>query len=249
MFEPPRIVVRASALLLPALLLLATHAVAEPTQETTFPVPAPELAPCDPATSERLDFVMARLEERHTYARRWWMGFTGFYGIGTVVSSVQASQEGNSGQRANYAISAVKAAFGTGRLWFDRPAAVRGAEPVREELPNCTAALDRGEQLLQRAARETRSRSSWKRHLGVIGVNVAGALIGGEGWGARKDAWISAATGIAVGEVMTWSHPWHGEEDLAAYESRFPDRAASSQSRLQWQLLPTPTGLAVLARF
>src|SRR6185295_17913734 len=195
-------------------------------------------------TGEKIDFISSRLDERQKHARIWWMGFTGFYGIGTVVTTVQAATEHAAGDRAVDIVSAAKAAFGTTRLFFfDRPAALHGADPVRGELPNCDAALARGEELLKRAAHETSSRASWKRHASIIGINALGAVIAGEGWGDRQGAWISAGLGIAVGEAMAWSAPWNGVRDLDEYEGRF------GATKATWQLVPTLNGLVLSAEF
>jgi hypothetical protein len=204
---------------------------------------------CETSTAARLDFVAGRLDERRPHARRWWFGFTSFYAIGTVVTSYQAATEDDAGDRAVDIVSAVKAAFGTTRLYFfDRPAALHGGVPVRERLPDCQSALERGEELMDRAAHQSRSRYSWKRHASIVGINAAGALVAGEGWGERKDAWVSAGIGVVVGEIMAWTHPWNGARDLAEYEERHGDGPAD-RSRLQWQLLPTGNGLMVHARF
>jgi hypothetical protein len=111
-------------------------------------------------------------------------------------------------------------------------------------LPDCDAALARGDELLRRAADETRERFSWKRHAGVVGVNALGAVIAGEGWGEREDAWISAGIGMVVGEIMLWTHPWNGVSDLEEYEGRFPEAQKTT-----WQLGPTLNGLMITARF
>jgi hypothetical protein len=215
--------------------------------ELIEPVIAP--LPCAPATAEPLDAILRRLDERRSYARRWWMGFTGFYGLGTLVTAYQAADEDDAGKRAVDIVSSVKAAFGTTRLLFDRPAALYGGVPVRRELPDCDAALAKGEELMRRAAKETRSRASWKRHLSIVGINAAGALVAGEGWGERGKAWTSAGIGVVVGEIMAWSHPWHGVEDLEEYETRFPDRRVQSTPKIRWALLPSTSGIVLRATF
>jgi hypothetical protein len=208
---------------------------------------APASASCEGISGEKLEFISSRLDERKRHASIWWRGFTGFYAIGTVITAAQAATEGHSGDRAVDIVSSAKAAFGTTRLFFfDRPAALHGADPVRHELPSCDAALARGEELLRQAAKETRSRASWKRHASIVGINALGAVIAGEGWGSREQAWVSAGVGIAVGEVMAWTHPWNGVRDLDEYESRF---GAGGTSKAIWQLVPTLNGLMVTAQF
>jgi hypothetical protein len=231
---------------------VCTLAHAEPASDADLSAPLEDTAtsPCDPATSQRIDFIAQRLDERRRHARRWWMGFTSFYGIGTVVTSYQAARNEDAGERAVDAVSAVKAAFGTTRLFFfDRPAALYGGVPVRKLLPDCDAALERGEQLLRDAAHETRSRTSWKRHLSIVGINAAGALIAGEGWGEREDAWKSAGIGVIVGEIMAWSHPWNGVRDLDEYHERFPSGGGPATPPVSWHWVPMPNGVAVVARF
>lgn len=205
--------------------------------------------PCEPGTAEPLHAIVGRLDERRSYARLWWMGFTGFYGLGTLVTAYQAAEEDDAGKRAVDIVSSVKAAFGTTRLLFDRPAALYGGVPVRKELPDCNAALAKGEELMRRAAKETRSRASWKRHLSIVGINALGAVVAGEGWGERGKAWTSAGIGVVVGEIMAWSHPWHGVDDLDEYEARFPDRRVQSTPKLRWALLPSTSGVVLRAEF
>jgi len=248
----PRAFARVLLSCLAAAAAICTVAYAGPSSDPESPVATEgaETAPCDPATSDRIAFIAQRLDERRRHARRWWMGFTSFYGIGTVVTSYQAARDEDAGERAVDAVSAVKAAFGTTRLFFfDRPAALYGGVPVRKLLPDCNAALARGEQLLREAAHETRSRASWKRHLSIVGINAAGALIAGEGWGEREDAWKSAGIGVVVGEIMAWSHPWNGVRDLDEYDERFPASGLPSTPPVSWHWMPTPTGLVVGARF
>lgn len=235
-----------------SMVAICTVAHADPTSATPPPPPLEGAAPspCDPDIRERIDFISGRLDERRRHARRWWMGFTSFYGIGTIVTSYQAARNEDAGERAVDAVSAVKAAFGTTRLFFfDRPAALYGGVPVRRPLPDCDAALERGEQLLRDAAHETRSRSSWKRHLSIVGINAAGAIIAGEGWGEREDAWKSAGIGVIVGEIMAWSHPWNGVRDLDEYHERFPSGGVPATPSVSWHWLPMPNGVAVVARF
>ena len=70
---------------------------------------------CDANHAERIRFIESRLEQRRTYADYWWKGWTAGYGAGTVVEAVLAGTEDHTGRQADYAVSAAKAAFGTGR--------------------------------------------------------------------------------------------------------------------------------------
>src|SRR5262249_37783368 len=147
-----------------------------------------------------------------------------FYGIGTVVSSVEAGTEGDEGKRADYTVNAVKAAIGVGRLVLFPPTAKAGAAAMREAAPSdetaCRERLRIGEELMRTNARETASRWSWKRQAAVIGINVAGGLIVAEGFKESR-GWQSMGIGIGVGEIMTFSYPWKAEDDLAEYQQKF----------------------------
>src|SRR5262245_43855674 len=61
---------------------------------------APASVPCEGVSGEKIDFISSRLDERRKHAQIWWKGFIGFYGIGTVVTSVQAATENDAGHRA-----------------------------------------------------------------------------------------------------------------------------------------------------
>jgi hypothetical protein len=230
---------RALAVLVLSTIVLARYGAAAP----------PDAGSCDPDTAARLRFLEERLDARRTYADWWWKGWTGFYGIGTVVETVQAATEDDEGKQADYAVSAGKAAFGTVRLALYPPTARQGADPIRA-VPlggpgACRERLDVGERLLRENAHESESRWDWKRHLANVGINVAGGLIVAEGFD-ESDGWISAGVGIAVGEAMTFSHPWEADDDLAEYQRRFEGPAAP---RVSWHVLPWQGGARFMLAF
>jgi hypothetical protein len=193
--------------------------------------------------------LVERLDERERYADLWWRGWIGFYGVGAVVQGARAGVEDDRGKRADYIVSAVKAVGGTTRLYFTRPVARLGADPLRAgALPDeaaCRARVERGEALLRQAAEESNRRWDWKPHVFNVAVNMAGAVIVTEGFD-ENEGWTSAAVGIGVGEAMLWSHPWRGTSDLAEYEARFERTAGASTT---WALLPYGRGLRVQVRF
>jgi hypothetical protein len=208
---------------------------------------------CAPDTAARLGFIEDRLDAGRSYARYWWGGWTGFYGIGTVVTSVQAATEDDRGERANDVVSAAKAAFGTARLLYAPPAARKGAAALRA-LPvsgedECRRRLARGEELLRASAAEAGARYSWTRHLANVGINVAGGLIVAEGFDEPGSAWTSAGIGIGVGEAMLWSHPWRARADLAEYERRFPADGVPRPAPVSWELVPCPGGAGIRLAF
>lgn len=193
------------------------------------PSAAADLARCEADTADRIRFLEERLDARRGYARWWWSGWTSAYGLGTVIQGVRAGIEDDRGRQADYAVSAAKAAFGTTRLLLAPPTARAGADPMRAIDPvddaACRERLAAGQAALRASAHESRSRWSWKRHAANVAINVAGGVIVAEGFDESR-GWTSAAVGIAVGELMTFSHPWTGDDDLADYERRFAGVAA-----------------------
>jgi hypothetical protein len=53
--------------------------------------------------------------------------------------------------------------------------------------------------------------------------------------------------GIAVGEAMTFSHPWKSDDDLADYEQRFA--GAPAPSRVSFSIGPWRQGAALRIGF
>lgn len=208
---------------------------------------------CSAGTSERLQFIEDRLELRRPYANYWWLGWTGFYGLGTVVQSVRAPFEGDDSKQADLVVSAVKASFGVTRLLIWPPTAKAGADAMRVVAPSdesqCRERLRIGEELLRQNAHESESRWDWKRHAANIGINVAGGLIVAEGWDDPWRGWRSAGIGIAVGEAFAFSHPWKADDDLAEYDQKFGRSADLAPSKVSWEVTPRLGGLTFGLRF
>jgi hypothetical protein len=205
---------------------------------------------CDPATRARLEWLVDRLESRELHADLWWRGWISFYSLGVVIQSARAGTEDDDGEQADLVVSAVKAVGGVTRLYFSRPTARLGADPVLAQPISdeavCRQAVAQAEELLRKAAKESNSRWTWTPHLANVGVNLAGALIVTQGWD-EDDGWESMAIGIVVGEAMIWTHPWQQRDDLDEYESRFTTTAAEPGPT--WALAPYGRGLQVQLRF
>jgi hypothetical protein len=208
---------------------------------------------CSAGTAERLTFIEDRLELRRPYAKYWWMGWTGFYGLGMVVQSARAPFEGDDSKQADLVVSAVKASFGFTRLVLWPPTAKAGSDAMRVVEPTdesqCRERLRIGEELMRKNARESESRWDWKRHAANVGINVAGALIVSEAYDDPWRGWRSAGIGIAVGEAFTFSHPWKADDDLAEYESKFGTSADLQPRKVSFELAPRLGGLQFGVRF
>jgi hypothetical protein len=131
--------------------------------------------------------------------------------------------------------------YGVGAVFQGTRAGFENDEGKRADL---IVSVAEGETLLRQAAKESEQRWDWKPHLFNVAVNVAGALIVTQAFD-QKSGWTSAGIGIAVGEAMVWSHPWHGRGDLEDYKARF----AYAPPRTSWALMPYERGLRLQVRF
>jgi hypothetical protein len=212
-----------------------------------------DLVHCSGGTRERLSFIENRLDERRPYANYWWMGWTGFYGLGAIVQSARAPFEGDDSKQADLVVSAVKASFGVTRLLIWPPTAKEGAAPMRVVAPTdetaCRERLRIGEELLRKNAHESESRWDWKRHAANVAINVGGALIVAEAYDDPWRGWRSAGIGIAVGEAFTFSHPWKADDDLAEYDAKFGQSADLSPTKVSFEVKPMLGGLSFGMRF
>jgi len=216
----------------------------------TIATPAVSLDRCAGDDAARVRFLEDRLDARRTYADYWWKGWMGAYGLGTVIEAVQASTHDDEGRKADYAISAGKALFGTVRVALTPPTARVGADPMRAVEPvdaaTCRQRVEVGEELLRKSARESEARWDWKRHAANVAINVAHGIIVSQAFDDDR-AWGSAGVGIVVGELMTFSHPWHGDDDLTDYEQKFGGLPPAQ--RVSFSIAPWNQGARVLVRF
>lgn len=245
---------RSSAARVSLILVLCLGACSTQSKEAREPIVSAQLqALSDEEIDERLAYLEPELDDGRLYATIWHKGWVAFYLLGIVVESYLAATTDDSAKRADYIVGAIKAPGGAFNLLWSGLRAQNGADPVRE-LPNATREdrlrrLALAERLLAQDAKEAQRRWSWKRHLLNVGVNSAGALIVGEGFGDRERAWRSAGIGIGVGEVMIWSQPWEAPGELAEYERRFGTTVETDPTAWQLDIVPMQNGAAVQLAF
>ena len=236
------------------ILALCLAACSTHSKEPRQPVISAQLqALSDKEVDERLAYLEPKLDDGRLYATIWHRGWVAFYLLGVVVESYLAATTDDSAKRADYIVGAIKAPGGAFSLLWYGLRAQEGADPVRE-LPDATREdrlrrLALAEKLLAQDAKEAERRWSWKRHLLNVGINSAGALIVGEGFGDRERAWRSAGIGIGVGEVMIWSQPWEAPDKLAEYERRFGTSVETAPTAWQLDIVPIQNGAAVQVAF
>jgi hypothetical protein len=211
-----------------------------------------DVSACSEGSRARLQWLINRLEEREQYADIWWKGWFGFYAIGVVYQSTSAALEDDGSHQADDIVGAVKALVGVTRLYFARPTARLGADPLIVAAPPdeaaCAARVAEGEALLQKAAKESDRRWDWRPHAFNVALNVVGAVIATQAFDdddGFKKGWYSMGLGIAVGEAMIFSHPWKGRSDLDEYQAAF----SPSTPQTSWSIQPYHAGLRLQVNF
>lgn len=197
----------------------------------------------------RIAFIEERLDAHRKHAYYWQYGWTAAYGSGLVIQSVRAGVTKDDENRADYVVSAVKAAGGVARLLLRPHPATHGADPLREMGGDTREAKERklakAEEMLLGTAKFSDRRFSQKAHIANVLVNVAGGAIIW-GLGAPLHAVQSTLVGIGVGASQIVSAPWYGDEDLDEYEARF---SGGTTRGWDWKLVPTVGGAAVQVTF
>lgn len=204
----------------------------------------------DDQIQQRLRFITERLNAGRRHASYWQWGWSGFYAASAALQGFGAATEDDNDDVVNNLVGAVKSAGGLlenllrplpGRLGADPIAAMPSAS--REDQLD---QLARAEHLLHAAAGRAAERTQWRRHLSMVGVNLAaGAVIWGFGDG--KDAAVSTIVGTAVGEAAIWSEPARAQTDLQDYLDRFSTHRSGYHPR--WQVLPLAGGVMVRVAF
>ena len=227
-------------------LLIAATAKADPAAGIT----ASPSALTDEELDRRIEWLTIRLDDAAGHAKLWQYGWSSSYALGIGIGAAQAAATHSGDTRVNGIVTASKAVLGTARLLLTKHPARLGADPMRQLAGNDRASKLRqlvvGESQLQKIAERAKHRHRWQRHTGNVVVNLIGAAIIA-GVGDATDAAISAAVGIAVGELMIFTSPGRAESDLSDYRQRIAARAP----RTQWQisLAGTANGVAIRIDF
>ena len=202
----------------------------------------------DASVTERLDFLVQRLDAEQTGAALWQYGWSAFNGGTLIADAVEAATDDDRKDRNTHIVRAVEGFYGILDLWL-RPLPARfGADPVRA-LPRATAAdrrgrLARAEELVSRGADRAEAPYTLLPHLTVLGVNlVAGLAI----WQLADlpHAYRTVLPGLLIGEAQIWTQPHGPAGDAADYRENF----GGGSTAANWWLTPEPGGVEVTIRF
>lgn len=212
-----------------------------------------DLAALDEKELERrVGFLTRRLAKRQPYARFWQNGFTSGWTLGVGIGALQAGLANDHDDQLNGALTAGKAAFGVARLVLNPTPARLGAEPILEIEGEGRAALEArlraGEAQLADVAHRAGRRYNWLAHAGNIALNGAAGLTVIL-YGNPSDAVTQIGVSTIAGEIMLWTDPWKGREDLEEYRDFISGPVRPRKPRARWSLVPMPTGIAFSLEF
>jgi len=200
----------------------------------------------------RVGFLTRRLAKRQSYARFWQTGFTSGWTMGIGIGALQAGLANDHDDQLNGALTAGKAAFGVARLVLDPTPARLGADPILEIEGDGRAALEArlraGEAQLAQVAHRAERRYNWLAHAGNIALNGAAGLTVIL-YGNPSDAVTQIGVSTIAGEIMLWTDPWKGREDLEEYRELISGPARPREPRVRWGLAPMPGGIAFSVEF
>ena len=172
---------------------------------------------------------------------------------GVVVGGLQAGLASNHDDRIPGLVTASKAAIGTTRLLLFPHPGIEGSAPLEIERGSrretLEARLIAGEAHLLDVEHKARARKSWIAHATNVGLNGIGAGVI-VGIGNPSDAILNAGVGILFGEIMLWTSPWRGEEDLRDYRSFVAaDGPVAKVPEARFGVFPTTQGVVFNVQF
>jgi hypothetical protein len=159
----------------------------------------------------RASFMLERARSVDQAATIWSATWAvGYLGLTAAQLGVLASTQ-DPGTRADMAIGALGSMIGVASI-FLLPVRVMGQRPRLEALAplamagDC-AALEEMERIFDHAADGEEFGSSWLMHVGSMLFNIGMGVVQGLAFGRWQSGMISAAIGIAVGEVQILTKP------------------------------------------
>ena len=207
----------------------------------------------DAELERRIGLLARDFEEGEAYASGWQWGFTGAWSAGIVIGTVQAAALETGDGRIPGIVTATKGVIGTTRLLLDPVPGRLGTEPLRAVPGDSRNALETrlraGEEQLLRIEKASHDRDKWYTHTANVALNAlgGGVIIA---FGDGSDAYVNVGLGIAFGELLIFTKPRRGIEDLETYRndiSGAPRRPADPEASLS--LVPQANGLGIAIRF
>jgi hypothetical protein len=164
------------------------------------------------AAGEHAQRVAAQLSDEATRARRWTIGWTIAYGALTAAQGIPAFFVGDKGLRADLVVGAATSAIGLLGVAVLPPEVLACHTSLTRELgdgtlaDSCAAGL-RADQLRAAAVDDEAFATGPVMHLANAVVNIAAGLVLGLGYDRWASGAITAASGIAVGELQILTAP------------------------------------------
>lgn len=164
------------------------------------------------ATGEHVRRVASQLSDEASRARRWTIGWTIAYGALTAAQVIPAFFFDDEGLRADLVVGAATSAIGLLGVAVLPPEVLASHSTLARELDDgllrdeCGAGL-RADQLRAAAVADEAFATGPVMHLANAVVNIAAGLVLGLGYDRWASGAITAASGIAVGELQILTAP------------------------------------------
>lgn len=201
------------------------------------------------AAGDHTQRVAAQLSDESTRARRWVVGWTITYGALTAVQAIPAFIVDDRGLRADLVVGAATSAIGLLGVAVLPPQVLASHTTLSRELGDgsladaCVAGL-RADQLRAAAVDDEVFATGPVMHAANALVNIAAGLVLGLAYDRWTSGAITAASGIAIGEVQILTAPTR-LRDVPADADATPTLAVSIISLPSVRTPATGLGLAV----
>jgi hypothetical protein len=196
----------------------------------------------------RLSYLDGSLPRASRNAKRWFWTWTGgFTALAAGQLALIPLQEGVEQKRTLW-VNAGSTGLGAIFLAVAPPRAMgmrRRLDRQLEGVDDLCQRLTLTEQMMTRAAAVEWFGTSWITHAGNILVNVGAGLILGLGWQQWRDAWLTTAVGILVGEMMIWTQPMDLSRTLQRYRTGVWVDGVGSRVSLRLSPMMVPSGAGV----
>jgi hypothetical protein len=222
---------------------LALFVVMSPaTSSAASPALCPATTPATPDTAARaaarVQEIALALRSEAQYARRWTWGWGIGYAALTVGQAAPLPFVADPGLRADLAVGAATSAIGLATLAVMPPEVLTSSATLDRELgagalnADPCRLLERAETLLARAADDEAMATGPLMHAANAALNIVAGLVLGLGYDRWASGAITAASGIAIGEVMILTAP------TALIDSRPAEANAPTASAPPFMLVP-----------
>ncbi|MFE8071439.1 hypothetical protein QQM79_10285 [Marinobacteraceae bacterium S3BR75-40.1] len=199
----------------------------------------------EPSLSEdRRQALRNALEESQNQQQIWFAGWTGFYGVSTLLNGYQASEADDREDRYDARVSAITSALGLGGLLLEHYRRPPGYDAAIGQLNQSGNTL-----LARHIAQRQAADQGWQRRIPGLVVNALAGLAIGVGDDRPDDGAKQFALGMLINEIRIRTRPTQvrAQWDDWTTVSLPVDDKSPLKIAVNWQV--SAAGLTLMARF